>query len=191
MLRAIVMSHAVQADDRNPHGGLDVEALRRSLRRVAATVTVIAVKGREGAFFATTATAFAPVSFEPPTILACVNRAAVICGALAREPLFSVGILKADQAAVAVACAGGVPHEERALLFEAAARFPDVVVPRGAQASFVCRRAEVNICGTHAIILGEVLDAAHAADADPLLYLDGRYGRFRASRARPVTTETA
>jgi flavin reductase (DIM6/NTAB) family NADH-FMN oxidoreductase RutF len=35
--------------------------------------------------------------------------------------------------------------------------------------------------GTHVIVLGEIVDASHHEDVNPLVYLDGKYGAFSAS----------
>jgi len=159
---------------------LDLERLRHSLRRVASTVHVIAVKCRNGDFFATTATAVVSVSFEPPTILVCLNKSGAIAQAILHEDLFSIAVLTASQQSLARACSGGLSHAEREVLFDPSDDFADAALLRGAAANLICRRIDSPSCGTHLTVFGEVIDASFRTQVDPLLYLDGRYGSFQA-----------
>lgn len=157
---------------------LNSEILRLSLRRVASTVNVIAVKCADGSFFATTATAVVAVCFTPPTALVCINRSSAIYEAIEREEIFSISVLGAAQEEIAGACAGGVPHHERESRFTQSDRVAGAATLAGTQATLVCRRSEVVVQGTHAVIFGTVIDASHQAAVDPLIYLDGGYGSF-------------
>lgn len=154
-----------------------IDSLRLALRRVASTVYVVAVKS-EGAFFATTATAVTSVSFDPPTVLVCINRSSAIGAAIEKGEVFSLNILKADQANESQACAGGASHDERQALFSPCEGEYGAAVLRDAQASLICRRSTTLHCGTHTIVFGEVVDAIHDADVNPLVYLNGKYGSF-------------
>jgi flavin reductase len=159
---------------------LDIDALRFSLRRVASTVHVIAVKCADGAFFATTATAVTPVCFDPPTVLVCINKSSAIGSAIEFEETFTINVLGAHQADVAGFCAGGAPHHERESLFDPSERFGKAAVLRDAQAALICRRTSIIPHGTHLVVFGEVIEASYRTEIQPLLYLDGRYGGFRA-----------
>jgi flavin reductase len=156
---------------------LDVDKHRGGLRRVASTVHIIAVKVEDG-FFATTATAVASVSFDPPTMLVCLNSNSVISRAIERESYFSISVLGAEQQDIAAACAGGIPHAEREKFFEVSSGLFPVPVVRGAEASFVCRRRDISVQGSHFVVFGDVADANFDASVQPLIYLDGAYGSF-------------
>lgn len=156
------------------------DSLRLALRRVASTVYVVAVKS-ENAFFAATATAVTSVSFNPPTVLVCLNCSSAIGAATEQSDVFSLSVLKADQASQSQACAGGTSHDERKSHFVPSGGEYDALVLRDAQASLICRKTTAFRCGTHVIVLGEVVDASHDADVNPLVYLDGKYGIFDAS----------
>lgn len=164
---------------RVPSTPLDVGFLREALRRVAATVHVVAIRRADGRFFATTATAVVSVSFDPPTLLVCLNRSSMIADAVLREELFTISTLNAAQQDVAQACAGQVAHEQREAFFGGDPKAEGAPVLIGAQAHFVCRRAHAAIHGTHAVVWGEVIEVASRPSIEPLLYLNGAYGGFR------------
>ncbi|MGO9356105.1 MAG: flavin reductase family protein [Xanthobacteraceae bacterium] len=158
---------------------LDIGFLREALRRVASTVHVVALRREDGCFFATTATAVVPVSFDPPTLLVCLNRSSMIAGAILQQDVFTISTLNAGQQNVATACAGRVGHEQREAFFRCFSEVHSAPVLDGAQAQFVCRRAHAAVHGTHAIVLGEAIDVSSRPAIEPLLYLNGTYGGFR------------
>jgi flavin reductase (DIM6/NTAB) family NADH-FMN oxidoreductase RutF len=158
------------------------DSLRLALRRVASTVYVVAVKS-ENAFFAATATAVTSVSFNPPMVLVCLNRSSAIGAAIEQGEIFSLSVLKAGQASQSQACAGGTSHDERKAHFTPCGGEYDALVLRDAQASLICRKTMASNCGTHVIVLGEVVDAMHDAEVNPLVYLDGKYGIVDASKS--------
>ena len=156
----------------------DVGVLREALRRVASTVHVVAIKRDDGCFFATTATAVASVSFDPPTMLVCLNRSNAITGAILQEDVFTISTMSARQQHVAKACAGQVGHEEREAYFGLSTKVRNAPLLIDAQAHFVCRRAHAAIHGTHAIVWGETIEVSSKPAIEPLLYLNGGYGGF-------------
>jgi flavin reductase (DIM6/NTAB) family NADH-FMN oxidoreductase RutF len=157
------------------------DSLRLALRRVASTVYVVAVKSEES-FFAATATAVTSVSFNPPTVLVCLNRSSAIGAAIEQCDVFSLSVLKADQASQSQACAGGTSHDERKTHFTPYEGEYDALKLRDAQAALICRKTAAVHAGTHVIVLGEIVDALHDEDINPLVYLDGKYGAFSASK---------
>ena len=159
------------------------DSLRLALRRVASTVFVVAAKQGDGSFFATTATAVTSVCFDPPTVLVCLNRSSAIGAAIEQAPVFSLSVLNAGQAPESHACAGGSSHDERKALFAPYAGEFDAAVLREAQAVLICRRSMALHCGTHTLVFGEVVDALHDAEVDPLIYLNGKYGSFAETKA--------
>lgn len=154
---------------------LDVNALRMALRRVASTVHVAALRGDDGAFFATTATAVTSVSFEPPTLLVCLSRNGTMAEQVSIGRTMTISVLGAEQREVAQACAGKRPQAERESLFRVHDAAPHAMVVADAQASFVCKVAGVTEWGTHRVVFGEVVSAESRAAVDPLVYLDGNY----------------
>jgi len=156
----------------------DVGTLRDALRRVAATVHVVAVRLEDGRFFATTATAVVSVSFDPPTLLVCLNRSSVISSAILQQDVFTISTLNARQQHIARACAGQIEQERREAYFNLSTTVRNAPLLMDAQANFVCRRVHTAIHGTHTIVWGETVEASSKPAVEPLLYLNGEYGGF-------------
>ncbi len=148
------------------------DAFLAAMRDVANTVTVVTTDGPAGRYGAT-ATAFASVSADPPTVLVCLNAAARIAQHVTRNRVFCVNVLPqgaahiarrfagADDADVAdrfdgIACSGHVPHLEEA-------------------GAFVCDLMQAVPSGSHLILIGRVA-AASPLGAKPLIYRDGAFG---------------
>jgi flavin reductase (DIM6/NTAB) family NADH-FMN oxidoreductase RutF len=148
------------------------------MRRVAATVNVISlnVHGRP---MGMTATAVSSLSMEPPSLLACINRAAAVHASMADMANFRVNILHRDQEDIARMFADRNMEDLR---FSAGWEFAPDLPPRliGAQASVLCRRIDHHQFGTHSIFIGVIEDVCVREDVSPLLYWNGRYGSLTA-----------
>ena len=156
----------------NPAPSAVLEAFHAARRHVAATVYAVTT-GRIGERHGILATAVSSLSFEPPSLLVCVNRTASLHEPLACAETFCVNVL-------------GLGNREIAEVFEAARgedRFSKgdwtevlgVPVLRNAQSYFICRTAHRHEFGTHTIFIGELIDAKHRQDAAPLTYYDRHY----------------
>lgn len=151
-----------------------IDQFRRAMRRVAATVNVISVSVH-GRPLGITATAVSSLSMEPPSLLACINRAAAVHASMADMADFRVNILHRDQEEIARMFADRRMEELR---FADGWELTDGEPPRliDAQASILCRRIAHHEFGTHSIFIGVIEDVAVREDVSPLLYWDGRYG---------------
>lgn len=149
-----------------------LDAFKAAMRHVAATVYAVTT-GRVGERHGILATAVSSLSFEPPSLLVCVNRAASLHEPLACAETFCVNVL-------------GLGNREIAEVFERTrgeARFAlgewaevhGVPVLANAQSYFICRTAHRHEFGTHTIFIGELIDARHREDAAPLTYYDRHY----------------
>jgi flavin reductase (DIM6/NTAB) family NADH-FMN oxidoreductase RutF len=149
-----------------------LEAFRAAMRHVAATVYAVTT-GHRGDRHGILATAVSSLSFEPPSLLVCIHRAASLHEPLACAETFCVNVL-------------GLGNREIAEVFEKArgeARFAvgdwleehGVPVLANAQSYFICRTAHRHEFGTHTIFIGELIDARHHEDAAPLTYYDRHY----------------
>lgn len=150
-------------------------AFRQSMRRVASTVNVITICVN-GEPMGITATAMSSISMDPPSLLVCINRAAAMHASMEDVSHFSVNVLHTDQAGLAQMFADS---RKRALRFTAGWHLDCARPPRlaDAQASLLCRRIDHHKFGTHSIFIGVVEDAVVREDVDPLLYLNGQYGK--------------
>ena len=148
---------------------------RQAMRRVASTVNVISICV-DGEPMGITATAVAPVSMDPPSLLVCINQAAAVHGRIEDASHFEVNVLHRDQERDRdhvrrsdAARSRASPRAGRMI-----ARAPPRLL--GAQATLLCRRTEHHRFGTHSIFIGVVEEVIARPEVDPLVYLDGRYG---------------
>lgn len=151
--------------------------LRQGLRRLGKAVVIITA-WHENRRWAMTATAVSELSMEPPSLLVCVNRAASMYAPLIAGANFCVNILSADQSDVSDAASGSLKGEARFSVGQwetAACGTPQLY---GAQASFLCRYEKHIKYGTHAIVIGEVVNVSIQGEVDPLIYADGIYSRL-------------
>ena len=159
-----------------------LDAFRAAMRHVAATVYAVTT-GHVGERHGILATAVSSLSFDPPSLLVCVNRTASLHGPLASAETFCVNVLGLGNRDVA-------EHfmHSGADRFEVGEWIEEHGVPvlATAQSSFVCRRAHCHEFGTHSIFIGELIAAKHRADAAPLTYYDRHYIDISEAPERPV-----
>jgi flavin reductase (DIM6/NTAB) family NADH-FMN oxidoreductase RutF len=159
-----------------------LQAFRMAMRHVAATVYAVTT-GHGGNRFGILATAVSSLSFDPPSLLVCVNRSASLHGPLASAETFCVNVLGLGNRDVA-------EHFMRsgADRFDVGEWLEEHGVPvlATAQSSFVCRRAHCHDFGTHSIFIGELIAAKHRADAAPLTYYDRHYIDISEAPERPA-----
>lgn len=172
----------------NPNNGSQtpdevLEAFRLAMRHVAATVYAVTT-GHGGGRYGILATAVSSLSFDPPSLLVCVNRSASLHEPLAQAETFCVNVLGLGNRDVAEQFAGGRGADRFAVgEWEEQHGVPVLL---SAQSSFVCRRAHCHEFGTHTIFIGELIDARHRADAAPLTYYDRRFIDISAAPERPA-----
>lgn len=164
---------------------LSPDDYRRGMRRLAASVCVIATADDAGARNGLTATAVTSVSADPPTLLCCLNRASHTFAAVARTRRFSVNVLSLADDAVAHSFAGERAAADKFAVGVWTALATGAPVLETALAAFDCQVDQLVETGTHGVLIGAVqavrVDAqAHGA----LLYADGGYGAFSAADAR-------
>ena len=132
------------------------------------------------------ATAVSELSFDPPSMLICVNRTASLYAPLSAGAPFAINILHHSQRDVAANCSGLLKGEARFGIGD----WPetDLGAPRlgAAQASIVCRTTKQVDYGTHGIFIGDVAEVYMEGVAEPLVYVDGRYTRAMDGDVLPV-----
>src|SRR5690606_30846961 len=67
--------------------------LQQAMRGVASTVVLVTAGSADGERYAMTANSFTSVSFEPPTVLVCINRQASVHEPIRRLGRFCINIL--------------------------------------------------------------------------------------------------
>ncbi|MBO9498444.1 MAG: flavin reductase family protein [Novosphingobium sp.] len=148
-----------------------LDTFRLSLRHIAATVYAITT-GHGGERFGIIATAVNSLSFDPPSLLVCVNHSASLHDPLQTAEMFCVNVLGIGNRAVADCFAKGGSERFSVGEWEEELGVP---VLASAQSSLICRVARREAFGTHTIFIGELVAARHRANAKPLTYYDGRY----------------
>ena len=149
-----------------------LHAFRSAMRHVAATVYAVTT-GHGGDRYGILATAVSSLSFDPPSLLVCVNRSASLHAPLASAETFCVNVLGLGNRDVAEQFMQPYPTDRFAV--GAWDEWLGVPVLETAQSSFICRRAHCHEFGTHSIFIGELIAARHRTDAAPLTYYDRHY----------------
>lgn len=152
----------------------DGERYRHVIGHFATGVTVITSR-HDGADHGATASAVSSVSLDPPSLLVCLNRAAVTESAVRESGTFVVNILRENQGELAMRFAGR--HGEKFAGLEVARSMAGDPVLPGTLARVECRVRDAVTGGTHTVFIGEV-QRAEATAGDPLAYFRGRFGRL-------------
>ncbi len=143
------------------------------MRRLVAGVAVITTyDGREP--HGMTATSVSSLSFEPPSLLVCINRSASMHDILEASGRFCVNLLSRNQETLGLRFAQKPDGPSR---FDTVDWTSLHGLPRlgGAQASIFCTKAAYLRFGSHTIFVGTVDDVEVGAAVDPLTYLDGKF----------------
>ncbi|MEZ0075132.1 flavin reductase family protein [Planotetraspora sp. GP83] len=154
----------------------DPKVLRRAFGAFATGVTVVTTGGPVP--HAMTANSFTSVSLDPPLVLVCIDRGAVMHQCLSMADSFGVSVLASHQENEARHFA----NRYRAL---GAAQFENVAwlsgeltaVPliAGAVARFECEVWRSYEGGDHTIFIGKVLSIYQQTDRDGLLVYRGKF----------------
>lgn len=149
-----------------------LEAFRDTMRHIAAPVFAITTRF-EGARFGIVATAFSSLSFDPPSLLTCVNKDTSIHDPLMVAERFCVNVLGHTNRDVAD-CFSTKKAEDR---FSVGDWEEELGVPvlACAQSSLICKTVDRHRFGSHTIFVGEIIGARHRENAKPLTYFDRRY----------------
>ncbi len=164
-----------------PPGGadgpvVDARRFRDGMSRVAASVHVVTTDGPAGrAGF--TATAVAPVTDSPASLLVCIDAAGRSARALAENGVFCVNTLAVSDRALAEVFAGrsGLAGEARF----SAGRWGSLAT--GAPAletslvAFDCRLVEARLVATHYVVIGAVVEVRLGPAATALAYRERGY----------------
>lgn len=152
--------------------------LTDAMRCFATSVCIISTSDEESNHYAMTATAVCSVSLEPESMLVCVNKDTLFNSVIEKTDIFCVNLLTVDQASQSNACAGGLPQDNRVNHDEWEILENGLAILKHAQANILCRKGELFSYGTHNILIGNVYRILINKDINPLLYMDGKYGRF-------------
>jgi flavin reductase (DIM6/NTAB) family NADH-FMN oxidoreductase RutF len=152
-------------------------ALRDVLGRFATGITVLTSAAGDRAH-GMTANSFSSVSLDPPLVLVCIKRGAVMLDTIASNRAFAVSILGADQERVARYFASrerpaGISQFDAVDWMPAPATGAPLLA--GALAWLECELESVHDGGDHLIFIGRVLGLGAGDKVNALLFFGGTY----------------
>lgn len=175
-------------DHLTPVAATDPDGLRGAFGTFATGVTVVSVGGPLP--HGMTANSFTSVSLDPPLVLVCVDRRAVMHDRLLAAGVFGVSVLADGQEKVARHFADR-RRPLGAAQFETVEWTPGRVTGAplidGALARFECAVWQVYDGGDHSIFTGRLLSAERRGEDDPVLFLRGRFRRVVAEPSGVAT----
>lgn len=160
------MSPARTAEDHH------ADALRDAFATWASGVTVVTARDDDGRVYGMTVAAFAPVSVEPPLVLACVHNDAPLATVLEEGVRCAVSILTEGQKRAATTFADRFTVAGDLLTDD------DVPAVRDAAATFACTTREVIDGGDHRVVVMRVDQVTVAGELRPLVYWSRAYTRL-------------
>ena len=150
---------------------MNLRAYRDALGSFPTGVTIVTAYDTDRAPWGLTANSFTSVSLEPPVISVCIAKSGRVFPTLSRSGHFAVNILSADQRDLAMHFASKVENRFIGTDWIAGASAP--LLP-GAAAQLDCTVHDRVDAGDHEILLGRVVDYAHAP-VPPLVFCRGAY----------------
>ncbi|MDE2411541.1 MAG: flavin reductase family protein [Sphingomonadales bacterium] len=158
-----------------------IEDFQLSMRHLAGAVNVITAGSGEDAA-GLTATAVCSLSMTPPRLLVCINRSGATFAALCRSDRFCVNVLGIAAQDIAEAFAGRSGLTGREKFASSDWIVEDGRPPRFAQAisAVHCTVHSLQVVGTHAVVIGDVVQVANRLDQHPLIYQDRAFQTLRA-----------
>ena len=149
------------------------------MRCFASSVSIVSTCDADKQHYAMTATAVSSVSLDPESMLVCVNKNTLFNTIVDRLDQFCINLLTAEQISQSINCSGGLPQDNR--VNDGDWDIPDngPALLKNAQAHIFCKKTATFTYGTHNILIGDVYNILVNRKIEPLLYMDGRYGRFR------------
>ncbi|MFC5834243.1 flavin reductase family protein [Nonomuraea insulae] len=159
-------------------GAVGAEPFRRALAVHASGVVVITAQN-DGVPVGLTATSFSSVSLEPPLVSFYVDQSSTTWPLLRGADHFCVNILASDQADLAARFATkGVDRFAPPTGWRPGPLGAPLLM--GVSAHLICLPYETAEVGDHTLVVGLVAEANTHSQGRPLLYHQGRFGRFLA-----------
>jgi N-acetyl-1-D-myo-inositol-2-amino-2-deoxy-alpha-D-glucopyranoside deacetylase len=182
-LSAVGDDPALPVPPEGPRGTSDVPEgeFRRVMARFASGVSVMTtVAGGEP--HAMTASSVASVSLDPPLVLVCVERSAVMADEVVAGGVFGLSFLAEDQSELSTVFADPARPAGSAQFAGVTTHTAVTGAPllEGATGWVDTRVWAVHDGGDHLIVVGEVVALGLGADTGPLLYHDSAYRQLEA-----------
>ncbi|SFE38574.1 NADH-FMN oxidoreductase RutF, flavin reductase (DIM6/NTAB) family [Roseivivax sediminis] len=170
------MDGAMDTENQTFQPGPDTtRAFRDALGRFATGVTIVTTQTPDGPI-AITANSFASLSLDPPLVLWSPAKASARFVPFTEAQHFAIHVLAADQAAL---CSEVARDARRFRPGDLTENENGVPLIETALAHFECARDAVHDGGDHVIVVGRV-QRVRMREGEPLLFLNGQFGGFRA-----------
>jgi flavin reductase (DIM6/NTAB) family NADH-FMN oxidoreductase RutF len=165
--------------------------LRGALRTLATGVTVVTSAGEEPPC-GVTANAFTPVSLVPPLVLVCLSATSSSAQTIARNRVFAVNVLSADQEWISRRFASRTRPRGLTAFRDVPHRTASTGAPilEGVACWLDCRLTGMHVAGDHSITIGEVVGFDGDPGREPLVFHGGRYRMVRDRDCRAPGTES-
>ena len=150
---------------------MDVRNYRTALGSFPTGVTIVTAFDTAHEPWGLTANSFTSVSLDPPIVSVCIAKSGRVFHALSGSDHFAVNILSAGQKDLALHFASNVENRFTGTEWTAGNAAP--LLP-GSSAHLDCTVHERVDAGDHEILLGRVLEYAHAP-VPPLVYCRGSF----------------
>lgn len=152
----------------------DQKALKQAFSRFPTGVTVVGALDETGAPQGFTASAFTPVSLDPPVLLVCVGYATRSSAVFAKAPAFSVSVLGDGQDELSTRFA--TPGAERFSVTPWEKKTTGAPVLTESAGWFDCLVRERMDAGDHFLLIGDIAAIGGPEElAAPLGYWGSRY----------------
>ncbi|MGD9944791.1 MAG: flavin reductase family protein [Burkholderiaceae bacterium] len=151
----------------------DPRALRHALGQFATGVAVVTARGPNGRLTGVTVNSFNSVSLDPPLILFSLHRQATRLTPLLEAEGFAVNVLGRAQRSLSDRFARASDASWDGVGYRSGRTGAPCL--QGALAHLECRLHASYDGGDHLIVLGRVIELAHHADDEPLIFFRGRY----------------
>lgn len=151
---------------------LTAEIFRPSLRRLAASVFILATTDEDGRFHGMAVTSAVSLSMDPPAMMVAVNRSASIHPVIQRTRRFSLNLMSARHEALLTAFSRSDMRDRRFSAEDWHTAPSGLPMLRDALACHMCSAVEAHDYGTHTVFFGAV-DALEIADGEPIVWQDG------------------
>ena len=158
-------------------GGVDGDAFKLLMRQQASTVAIITTGGADAGPGGLTATAVMSLTATPASVAVCVNKSASAHDLIIETGKFGVNFLGADQVEASNVFSNNALKDERFEHVDWFVSESGVALLRGTAASAACSVEHSVPVFSHTLFLG-VVHEVFTGDASPLIYGDGRYGKF-------------
>ena len=155
---------------------VDAVQYKLGMRTLAAAVNIVTTS-HSGHRYGMTATAVCSVTADPPTLLACINKATTTHNAIAKSGVFCVNTLRAEDSELSTAFSGAQSGEGRFKSRDWTHLTTGSPVLIDALVSFDCRMVKKIAHGSHTIFFGQVEQVLFGKKGKPLLYVDGQYAK--------------